>query len=284
MDANRFDTVTRLFADRRSRRHAMKQGAAGLGAGVLAAIGIGQSAGAQDASPVASPPPGKNTETLFLQAYQSGSITPNPAVAGQYTLTLDQGLGQTVFFSDRPARTVGTTPTADFMANIGFADTDPPNAALVVEREGGETEIAVIELLDPSYDPATRTATYEVTVLDEWQRELGIGFAQAPDDLASFGSTFGAAHLFIDDCADGYVICNATSSEEPTFNIPAGFCYVDGCCQPCTDGSSIDSYWAAQCYAAEPGACYDCTGGCENDGNNYCTVAGWSTWLIPCAD
>ncbi len=160
---------------------------------------------------------------------------------------------------------------------------NPPNAALVVEQDNGATEIAVVELFEPTYDAATRTATYEVAVLAEWERELGVGLDLALADLAAFGAEFGAAHLFIDDCADGTVTCNASSADEPTFTINAGFCYVNGCCQPCTDGSDVRTYWAARCYEAEPGACLACGGGnCSNDGTNNCTVAGWDTWLIPC--
>ena len=72
----------------------------------------------------------------------------------------------------------------------------------MVEGADGQTEVAVVELFDPSYDEATRTATYEAAVLAEWEDALGVGFHQTPADLAAFGSSFGAAHLFIDDCPD----------------------------------------------------------------------------------
>lgn len=278
MDADRFDRITRLFAQRRlTRRQAvMTSVVAGMAASTAAA---------QDATPIATTAEEKTSQTLFLQAFQSGSIAPSDDAEGRYVLTLEQGLGQTIYFTDRPERVVGATPTAEFMANIGFSEADPPNAALVVEKEGGETEIAVVELIDPSYDEATRTATYEVAVLEEWERELGVGFTEAPADLAAFGAEFGAAHLFIDDCADGTVTCVTSSAEdEPTFTLNAGFCYVNGCCQPCTDGSDPHTYWANQCQAAQPSACISCgpNGICEDDGVNHCTVSGWDTWLIPC--
>jgi hypothetical protein len=282
MDQTRFDTISKLFAARRSRRQAMRQGGVGLAAGALAA-GLRRTGGAQEATPVATTAGKKNAETLFLQAFQSGSIAPKEDAAGRYVLTLEHGLGQTVYFSDRPERVVGVTPTAQFLANVGFSAGDPPNAALAVEKEEGTTEIAVVELIDPRYDEGTHTATYEVAVLEEWQRELGVGFDEAPADLAAFGPKFGAAHLFIDDCADGTVTCATSSANGAPIVLNAGFCYVDGCCQPCTDGSDPHTYWANKCQEAYPEMCIACNGDqCNDDGVNHCTVSGWDTWLIPC--
>jgi hypothetical protein len=298
VDANRFDTIARLFADRRSRRQAVIQGGAGLAAGAIAVAGLHGHAGAQEATPIAAgdatpssdatPSAAvageeKTSQTLFLQAFQSGSIAPKPDADGHYVLTLEHGLGQTVFFTDRPERVVGVTPTAEFLANVGFSETDPPNAAIVVEKTDGDTEIAVIELIDPKYDQATHTATYEVAVLKEWERALGVGFDSTPTDLSAFGESFGAAHLFIDDCADGTVTCNAPSAEGGYITINAGFCYVNGCCQPCTDGSDPHTYWATQCQIQEPGAC-QCgpVGYCPDPDANHCTVDSWDSWLIPC--
>lgn len=289
MDQTRFDTISKLFAARRSRRQAMMQGGAGLAAGALAAAGLRGHAGAQDATPIADEDATqsavaaeeKTSQTLFLQAFQSGSIAPKTDAEGHYVLTLDHGLGQTVYFTDRPERVVGVTPTAEFLANVGFSEADPPNAAIVVEKEGGDTEIAVIELIDPTYDETTHTATYEVKVLEEWERELGVGFTSTPADLSAFGDSFGATHLFIDDCADGWVTCNAPTASGGSVSIRAGFCYVNGCCQPCTDGSDPHTYWATQCQIQEPGAC-GCLYWCPDPDANHCTVSGWDTWLIPC--
>ena len=38
-------------------------------------------------------------------------------------------------------------------------------------------------------------------MLAEWEDALGVGFTEAPADLAALAPSFGAAHLFIDDCA-----------------------------------------------------------------------------------
>ena len=189
-----------MFAARRARGQATIGGGTSLAVSALAAAGLRRPASAQEASPIATTGGERNTETLFLQAFQSGSIAPKTDAEGRYLLTLEQGLGQTIYFTNRPERVVGTTPTDQFLGAVGFPDSNPPNAALVVEKQGGETEIAVVELFDPTYDAATRTATYEVSVLEEWERDLGVGLDETPADLAAFGPASGAAHLFIDDC------------------------------------------------------------------------------------
>jgi hypothetical protein len=91
-------------------------------------------------------------------------------------------------------------------------------------------------------------------------------------------SGLGAAHLFIDDCAARFLTCsNTTIPNDSGTQVNASFCYVNGCCQPCTDGSDPHSYWAARCQAAEPAFRMNGDGGCEDDGENHCTVGAWDT-------
>jgi hypothetical protein len=168
MDAHRFDTLAKLFAQRRlSRRGAVKGAGAGLAAGVL-----GSSASAQDATPPGDEATPVATDTvtktafLFVQSFQSGTITPKDSEDDRYTLTLEAGLGQTIYFSDRPERIVGATPTPQFLAGLGFPDDNPPNAALVVETGPGETDIAVVELFTRS---TTRRRTRPPMRLRSWQ-------------------------------------------------------------------------------------------------------------------
>jgi hypothetical protein len=169
MNANRFDTVTKLVANRRlSRRQALAQGGAGLAAGAMAAArltGDAHAQGTPQATPVQEGQP-EPPEMLFIQAFQSGSVTPIEGTEGRYTLTLEQGLGYTVYFSDRPDRIVGASPTPQFLEGLGFPAENPPNAALVLETASGETAFAVLELFSPAYDEASHTATYEAAVLE----------------------------------------------------------------------------------------------------------------------
>jgi hypothetical protein len=256
MDATNFDRIARFFAGRRlSRRAALMDGGAGLIAGALAA-GFAHSSRAQEASPPAGEG-GKKTEYLFLQSFQAGRVAPKADAEGRYTLTLEQGLGQTIYFSDRPERVVGAVPTRRFLDGLGFPPDNPPNAALLAEAADGATSIAVIELFSPSYDEATRTATYDVAVLKEWEDALGVGLTETPADLVALGDSFGTAHLFIDDCPNGSVLCtkNGGFTEIGGFD-GIGFCYTGIlCCTPCE--SSDRQYWVNRCSETYD----DCAGG-----------------------
>lgn len=249
MDPTRFDRVTKRFADRRlSRRQALAQGGTGLAVGALAGAGV-KLAAAQDATPQATDDAREKVMYLFVQSFQSGSIAAKEGSPDTYTLTLEAGLGQTIFFSDRPERIVGAAPTDRFLAGLGFEPDNPPNAALVVETAPGETDVAVVELHNPLYDVDTRTATYDVQVLENWQSDLELGFQQAPTDLAQLEPTFGAAQLFIDDCADTFVTCRNSGGQRQDLG-QRGMCWHlgDFWCRPCQD-------YAAECNATHADFC-----------------------------
>lgn len=209
LDSTKFDAVTRLFAERRtSRREAIAQAIGGLaaGAGVMAVTGT--SARAQEATPEASPAESfKKSQYLFVQSFNSGTITQSDAGDGSYTLSLQHGLGQTIYFSDRPERTVGAAPTEAFLDGLPFSESNPPNAALVVASPDGTTDIAVLELMNPVYDADGPGVTYAVRPLAEWEQSLEMAFAETPKDLADLLPEFGNAHLFIDDCPDLNIEC-----------------------------------------------------------------------------
>jgi hypothetical protein len=154
-----------------------------------------------------------------VQSFQSSSVAPKAGEDGTYTLTLEHGLGQTVYFADRPDRTVGALPTPGFLDSLGFQPENPPNAALVVDAGNGETDIAVITLDDPVFDESGPGITYDVTVLAGWQRSLDLGFTEQPTNLATFAPSFGAAHLFIDDCANYDIWC---------CDVVEGWCHLYG--------------------------------------------------------
>jgi hypothetical protein len=267
VDPFRFDRIARQFAGRRlSRRHALTSGGASLAASLAAVAGFATGS-ALDATPnaaagqdaildaVQDPASQHGPMMLFVQTYQSGSITPTEGVDGRYTLTLEQGHGQTIYFSDRPERIVGANPTPQFLEGLGFADDNPPNAALVVETAPGETDVAVVELFNPLYDPETQGVTYEIEVLSNWQAELEMGFHEAPTDLAALAPNFGSAQLFIDDCAAGTVYCVAGSKRVGNFDdwaIP--FCYKPqyATCHPCIpdpkfDLDALNAAWTNAC-------------------------------------
>ncbi len=113
----------------------------------------------------------------------------------------------------------------------------------------------MVELFSPTYDEATRTATYEVAVLEEWEESLGVGFHQTPADLAAFGERFGAAHLFIDDCADAPIACRVGEGSTWVGEFARqGYCYNFPVCVPCDpyyhSEPSINAtweFWQGQC-------------------------------------
>jgi hypothetical protein len=242
MDATRFERIAKLFAARR------------------------EAAAARDATPGAAAAARKRTY-LFLQSFESGSITQEAGNPDTYTLTLAHGLGQTVYFSDRPDRVVGAGPTAQFLQGLGFSPANPPNAALVVETGAGDTDVAVLELYSPAYDAASRTATYEVRPLAAWERELGVRFTEAPTDLATLAPAFGAAQLFIDDCADAPVVCNGSGGEYVGEFPVQGYCYNFPECHPCVpyyhDRPLQDTwdYWNNQCNQQFPACNGECNAG-----------------------
>jgi hypothetical protein len=263
MDANRFDRIRKAFTQRRlSRRATLMSGAAGLAAVGLAA-GFDRAPAAQDTTPAGDATPAPDGDAtrkipfLFVQTFQSGSITPVEGVDGRYTLSLGAGTGQTIYFSDRPERIVGTSPTPEFLEGLGFLPDNPPNAALVAETSPGETDVAVVELFAPLYDPITQGVIYEVEVLANWQTSLELGFSEAPTDLAALAPSFGAAQLFIDDCPNLEIGCYPNKNNTIDVIGSLGvqdFCWNYGVCMPCEpyghtqpDRCATQFYWDDKC-------------------------------------
>lgn len=244
MNTTRFDAVSGLFARRRAAR--------------------------QESTPAAEEPAYTKIPYLFVQSFQGGSLTSNEDAAGTYTLTLEAGIGQTVYFSDRPSRDVGAVSTPDFLRGMSFSEENPPNGAIVLASDDGSAEFAVVEMFSPSYDEATRTATYQVRGLAAWEDGVQSGLREEPADLSTVAASFGSAHLFIDDCKDEQVACVETGSGNRHFleNL-YGFCYAYGQCMPCDpyghdqpSACATFDYWKTVCaqplhaYACPSGNCY----------------------------
>lgn len=164
---------------------------------------------AQEASPVASPvADGEKLFFLFVQTFEGGSLAPREGEEGTFVLTLQGGHGHTIAFSDRPNRIVVSVPTQNFLDGLGFSPDNPPNAALVISPAPGETDIIVVELLNPQYDEDTQALTYDVIVLDSFESDQGMDFVEEPRPPHADGEEFGHAQLFIDDCPDEVYACN----------------------------------------------------------------------------
>jgi hypothetical protein len=193
-------------------------------------------------------------EFLFVQTFASGSLAPSDDEAGLYTLVLEQSPGHTLYFSDRPERIVGTVPMEQFLDGLGFTPANPPNAALVAEREDGGEEIIVLELLNPRYDEAARMLTYDVRILaDDEQLDMTLEHRLSTTDHE--GATYGASSLFIDDCPTYHAICHRENQAPIDYGCQS-FCWESyaGSCVPC---QSIQK----QCCADQPSGQCDVTYG-----------------------
>jgi hypothetical protein len=179
-----------------SRRSAL---AAGAGIGGLAIVSAAAPAAAQDATPDTE---GVTPSYLFVQSFDSGSLTPIEGENGRFVLELHGEHGRTIGFADRPERLVGSTPTEVFLAGLGFEAENAPNAALVFEPSPGETDIIVLELLNPRYDKGNQTLIYDVALLDSFSAQSGLTFQEAPRPPDPAGEEFGLAQLFIDSDDD----------------------------------------------------------------------------------
>jgi hypothetical protein len=195
MDTRQFDRIARFLANHRlSRRRALASGGTGLITGAVVASGIAPAtSAAQGATPVA----GDDVELLFVQSFSGGTVAPS-GEDGAYTMTLEGGLGETIYFSDRPNREVGAAPTSEFITVFDTTTDDPPNAALVA----GDM-ILVAELTSASLDEASGTLTYEATLLGE--EDVDMQFEHAMADAPTGEVALETSHLFIDgvdQCCD----------------------------------------------------------------------------------
>ena len=211
MATNNFDRVSRLFARRRAASYF-----------------------AQEATPAVEL---EKTHYLFVQSFRGGSIAATEGKEGLYRVTLEQGLGHTIYFGDRPSRDSGAAPTQQFLDGLGFSQGNPPNAALLVDNGAGDHDIAVVELFNPTYDATTHTATYEMATLKNWETSGSMGLQEQPATLETLAPTFGGSHLFIDDCPDRVPVCHLQSNGHVVGLLPgvAGMCWswTSFACQWC---------------------------------------------------
>lgn len=245
MDGSQFDRISRLFAQRRLNRRAMLQGSAAAGMSLGLAATSAPTTLAQPATSVAEDEGG--SEFLFVQSFGRGDLAEGSGTGAAYTLTLGGGLGETLYFSNRPDRIVGTVSTPRFLDTLGFSPDNPPNAALVGEKENGDQDLLVVELLEPAYDESTHTATYGVNVLQDDER-VGMQFVAA-SAKAPAAATYTSAHLFIDDCPDTTYCCKNGNGDQAGY-LTVGTCWAwkDLWCNVCSNHD-------ANCNATYPDAC-----------------------------
>ena len=269
MDIQHFDRVAKLFARRHSRRETIR---GGLALGVVAAAGTtaGRLA-AQDATPtgtpevVTSPDPHPSADAptkidyLFVQHFAGGTWVPKAGEDGVYTLTLAGAAAQTVYFSDRPERIFGLWPTQEFLDGLGFTPANPPNAALVARPDGGDDqETLVIELLNPVYDSAAGTLSYDARVLADYGGD-GLAHAARQQTDYTVPETLGAGGLFIDGLLDCTGFCGLCYQEVNGEKQIIGQMNLDGCnggftCELCNNDPKSGHY-GLKCSETFPGKC-----------------------------
>ena len=280
MNGSRLDAISRAFATRRlSRRAALAAGSLGLvAAGATGSASRRGGSAAQDATPAASPAAGPaagdgQAEFLFVQTFAGGTLVPKPGEDGVFVLTLTGGADQTVYFSDRPERIVGTVPMAQFLDTLGFTPDNPPNAAVVAQTAAGE-DIAVVELLNPRLTQTfgtggTTTLAYDVRILENYQEE-GLAHLAARQQDAELPESLGPTSLFIDDCPDTSLVCltpDGVLTCSPLGNVyGVGTCWVYWTlsCDLCS-GSPGDI-----CNAALPACNGECTGKTFDEYEDMC--------------
>ena len=166
---------------------------------------------ADDATPEAGTADG-DAQFLFVQGFSAGLLSPKESETGVLVLELSGHVGQTISFSDRPRRLVGTVPTAQFLDGLGFTPAYPPNAALVAATSGGGEEILVVELLDPRYEENTGALTYDVRIPAE-NDGIDMTFGEDVHGSEHPEASYGACHLFIDDCPTYHGVCQRPNQD-----------------------------------------------------------------------
>lgn len=158
-----------------------------------------------------------NWAILFAVTADEAMITP---LGGKnYQLTLENVDERTTWFTDRPVRHAGATPTARLIAgwNIGrdsFAQ-DPPNAALVVHEPDGGADTIVVELSNPIYDQVNDQLSFTGKELAA-EAELNTAHRADVDPLPKVPTTYSAVSLFIDDASTILVAPAPTSTASAT--------------------------------------------------------------------
>ena len=233
----------------------------GGAAAAISAPYVAASTSAQEAPPVATPE-WFGQEFMFVQTFASGSLTPSGQAGSQvevtilgtptsidapsYTLTISGHIGETIYFSDRPARIFGQTQTSSFLENIGFTPEDPPNAALVTRGDDGNPVVAVVELHDPAIDESAGTVTYQANVLSTYDGE-GLRHVLEQDYSTALPAEFGSGSLFIDDCPDEPYACYLPGKACYQENIKVGTCWHSIYCSPCPDAVTQCNQKAPSC-------------------------------------
>jgi len=164
----------------------------------------------------------------------------------------------------------GTTPY--HQPRAFYAQKVVSNPQQAATQAGPQVVMGVNVAAATTYDEATKTATYDATVLADFEK-LGIAFQEAPKGAGALHPSFGAASLFIDDCPNDFIRCTRLNDlTVPVVFDNQPFCWNYSVCMPCEPGGNVKGdrcqtyqYWNQQCNAKRT---------CEGDCRSNVTTAG----------
>lgn len=151
---------------------------------------------------------GKTINYLFVQTGTSGTFVDNND--GNYTLTINGVPPQTIYFSDRPVRKTGQVEMQKFLDTMCFNSSNPPNAAIELMKGAEDSDVIIVELLDPVYNNNAATLQYTAHIL----KDINHSIAEFNDrNDKSIPTSFESVALFIDDCSDITVDCGIVTGK-----------------------------------------------------------------------
>jgi hypothetical protein len=150
---------------------------------------------------IAAPPAGAQSDTdevnqvLAVVNAAGGTLRES---GDEYRLVLTGIEPRAVWFSDRPARAVGSL-TIDELTRAFFAGDDDPNAALEVFEGSGTGDVVVVELSNPRHRRGRSRLVLDARVLTQDELADSALRAHAERATSDVPARFGAAALYIDD-------------------------------------------------------------------------------------
>jgi hypothetical protein len=156
-------------------------------------------AGIQSAQAHAAEP-----QKLFALDAEVGSLTPVAGKAETYRLVLEDVRGRAIFFTDRPARDVGTVVVQKMLRELFAGDSPDPNAAINATAAGRGQLLMGVELLGWHFDTHRDKLILRVRHLPHGGRTIG----DVSED-AVLPRSFREVSVFIDDCCS--VMSSATA-------------------------------------------------------------------------
>ncbi len=136
-------------------------------------------------------------QKLFALDAQHGTLTSIKGRPGVHRLVLERVRARALYFTDRPAREVGTVGVRSMLRALFAGDSPAPNAAVNATAPKRGQLLMGVELRAWRYDLRTRRLTLRVRHLRGRGRTLG----RLRDD-AVLPRAFRDVSVFIDDCCD----------------------------------------------------------------------------------